>query len=176
MTDTSKLYNFAHELGNKYTALFNVYRDEKVGDFPLSFLAIYHRRDERYMISKRIKVYGVENQEIIFAAVCEDLDTDYIQNFQQTIESNVTEYVPEDNEHMSTTVLGIVIVDQDVEKRILKEVKRYRKLKFLKFGLHGWLEMYTVLVNLKDRTVHVQPKGKQFVKSLEKVVKQGVNV
>ena len=59
---------------------------------------------------------------------------------------------------MSTVVLGIVITDQDVDKKVIKEVKRYRKLKFIKFGLHGWVDMYSVLINLKDRKIYVHPE------------------
>ena len=66
MVESNKLTRFANELANKYTALYDVYRNEKLGEYTLPFYAIYRRRDERYMISKRIKVYGVENQQIVF--------------------------------------------------------------------------------------------------------------
>lgn len=176
MTKSNELSNFAIELANKYSKLYDVYRDEDLNGFSLPFYAIYRRRDERYMISKKIKVYGVENQQIVFTSTCEDVTLNYVKEYQQAIEQNISEYIPEDNEHMSTIVLGIVITESDLDEKIMKEVKRYRKLKFLKLGFHGWVEMYTVLVNLKDRTIHVHPKGKNFVQSLENGLKEGVNV
>lgn len=176
MTVSKKLSSFANDLANKYTALFDVYRDEKLDQFSLAFFAIYHRRDERYMLSKKIKVYGVENQQIVFTLICDGLTLNDIHEFQETIEKNITKYIPEKDEHMSTVVLGIVITDQNVDKKVIKEVKSYRKLKFIKFGLHGWVDMYSVLINLKDRTIYVHPKGKSFVESIEKMTKEEVNV
>lgn len=172
MNEYSNLSSFTNELANKYTAMYDVYRDEKLAEFYLPFYAIYRRRDERYMISKKIKVYGVENQQIVFTTLSEDLSTEFIHNFQSTIEEEILTYIPEDNEHMSTIVLGIVITNQDVNEKIVKEVRRYRKIKFIKYGLHGWLEIYSVLINLKDDTIHVHPKGKPFVQSIQKLLKE----
>lgn len=172
MTKTSKISTFVNELANKYTALFDVYRDEKLDEFSLPFMAIYKRRDERYMLSKKIKVYGVENQQLVFTSVCQEkITSNYIKEFQKAIEANMFEYIPEDDEHMSTIILGITVIDQEIDEKTVKEVKRFRKLKFLKFGFHGWLEMYAVLINLKDNSVYVHPKGKPFVKSIEKMLK-----
>lgn len=176
MTKSDKLFSFANDLANKYVALFDVYRDEMLGKFSLPFLAIYQRRDERYMISKKIKVYGVENQQIVFTTLCNKLTIDEVRDFQKTIEKNISEYIPENNEHMSTIVLGIIVTDQDIDEKIAKEVKRYRRLKFIKFGLHGWVEMYTVLINLQDRYTHIHSKGKSFVESIDKLLKEGEKI
>ncbi|MCU9601919.1 hypothetical protein [Pallidibacillus thermolactis] len=172
MNEANKISGFVNELANKYTPFFDVYRDEKLNDFSLPFMAIYKRRDERYMISKKIKVYGVENQQLVFTSICHNqISIEHMQRFQKAVEENMFAYIPDDNEHMSTIILCITVTDQQVDKTIIKEVKRFRKLKFLKFGFHGWIEMYKVLINLKDYTVYVHPKGKPFVKSIEKLLK-----
>jgi hypothetical protein len=127
------------------------------------------------MISKKVKVYGVENQQLVFTTVHHDKPTpDEIRNFQQAIQENMYTYIPEDNEHMSTIVLGITIIDSPLDDDVIKEVKRFRKLKFLKFGFHGWVEMYAVLINLQDSAVYVHPKGKPFVSSIQKMLMEGV--
>ena len=174
LTDSPTI--FVNELANKYTALFDVYRDQKIENFSLPFIAIYRRRDERYMISKKFKVYGVENQQIVFTTLCEKLTTSFVEDGQATMERNISKYIPEVNEHMSTTMLGIIITNQDVDGKILKEVRRYRKVKFIKFGLHGWIELYTVVINLKDNSLNVHPKGKSFVESIEKMLNEEVKV
>lgn len=169
----NKLIRFANDLANKYTVFFDVYRDEKLDEFSLPFMAIYRRRDERYMLSKKIKVYGVENQQLIFTSISEEkLTSDYLKRFQQAIEKNMFEYIPDNDEHMSTIVLGITITDQELDGKIIKEVKRSRRLKFLKFGFHGWIEMYAAVINLKNRTLYVHPKGKPFLSSIQKMLKE----
>lgn len=173
MGSQKKLQEFTNDMANKYTALYDVYRDEEIDDIPLAFLAIYKRRDERYMITKKIKVYGVENQQIIFTTVHEQkLNTDFLHHFQKAIERNATQYIPENQEHMSTIVLGVVITAQKIDDAVIKEVSRFRKLKFLKFGLHGWVEMYLVIINLHDEKVYVHPKGKMFISSIDQMFKE----
>lgn len=173
MSETINLNQFVNELANKYTTLYDVYRDEEIDSFSLPFMAIYRRRDERYMLSKKVKVYGVENLQLVFTSICkEQITLEYLKSFQQAIEKKMFQYIPNDNEHMSTIVVGITITDQEVEKETIKGVKRYRRIKFLKFGLHGWVEMYASVVSLKDRAIYVHPKGKPFVHSIEKMLKE----
>ncbi len=71
MVKDNVLHTFINDLANLYTPYFDVYRNEQLDGLPLSFLAQYRRRDERYMLSKKIKIYGIENQQIIFATACE---------------------------------------------------------------------------------------------------------
>lgn len=172
MSERSNAHNFTNELASKYTALFNVYRDEKLADLSLPFIAIYHRRDEHYMVAKRFKVYGVENQQIVFTKSYDEISIEKVQKFQQAIEENITNYIPENQDHMSTTVLGIIVTDKRVDEKVIKEVKRYRKIKFLKFGLHGWIEMFMVLIDLSQQSIHVHSKGKSFVKSIQKILEE----
>ncbi len=171
MTGMKDALSFAHDLANKYTAYFDVYRDEKLDDFSLPFYAIYRRRDERYVLSKKIKVYGIENQQLVFATVTDELTSDFLARFQQAVEQHARSYVPEKDEHMSTIVIGMIITDQAVDEKIVKEVKRYRKLKFMKFGFHGWLEIYSALINLHDQSICIHSKGKTFISSIEKMLK-----
>ena len=108
-----RLKNFANELANKYTIYFDVYRDEKIGDLPLAFIALFKRRDERYMITKKIKVYGVENQQVVFASVCEgQIPENFVRLYKDTILQNMKSFIPEDSEHMSTIVIGFIITDE----------------------------------------------------------------
>lgn len=173
MDTKKKIQAFTSKLANHYTPFFDVYRDEVIADIPLSFLAIYKRRDERYMITKKIKVYAVENQQLVFTTSCDDhLDGTFFKKLQLAMEKTAMDYIPKHEEHMSTIVLGLVVVNQHVDEAIIKEVRRFRKLKFLKFGLHGWIEMYWVLINLLDNTIAIHPKGKSFVSSIEKILKE----
>lgn len=172
MAETKAIDSFVNQLANKYTAFYDVYRDEVLGNFTLPFLAIYKGRDERYMVSKKIKIYSVENQQLIFATVCNELNKEVVKQFQTTIEKNMFSYIPNHHEHMSTVVIGMLITNQKVDQSVIKEVRLFRKLKFLKFGFHGWIEMYLVMINLYDQTIHIHPKGRSFVSSLEKRLKE----
>lgn len=164
---------FLTELMNKYTIMYDVYRDEKLDDIEMPFIAIYKRRDERYMITKKIKVYGVENQQVVFGVVPEEpLTVNFLKRFQEIINRHAEKYIPAHQEHMSTILVGLIITDQKLDPTILKEVRRFRKIKFLKYGFHGWSETYIAIINPHEKSLQVHPKGKAFVSSIEKMLRE----
>jgi hypothetical protein len=161
--------HYTHKIANRLVHFFDVYRNETLGQIPLSFMAWYKRRDERYLITKSIKVWGVENQQCIFVAACHPpLTTNYIQTFKEELINNVKQYVPEHREHMSTIFMGVLVTDQPVNRDLVKEVRRFRKLRFLKYGWHGWAEIYLTIVDLKAKEVHIHPKGGVFAEPFKK--------
>lgn len=155
---------YINEMMDKYVVFFDVYEGEKIGTTPLAFSALYKRRDEKYFITKTIKVWGMENQQCVFAATREEpLTKDFIQQFEKDIRENVNEYVGHHKEHMSTIFLGVVVTDQPVTEEFIKGVRKYRKVKFIKYGLHGWAELYLAIVDLKEEKVYVHRKGETYV-------------
>lgn len=171
MTETA-INHFINELINKYVIYFDVYRDEKIGETPLAFKALYKRRDEKYLITKTIKVWGIENQQCVFVTTPEgELTKEFIQQFEKDMQGSVNEHVVQHRDHMSTIFLGVVVTDQPVTEAFVKGVRKYRKLKFIKYGLHGWAELYLAIVDLNGEVVYVNPKGKTFAEPLEKTLK-----
>lgn len=173
MTKYCNIQTFVHDFANKYVPFFDVEKELLLGNIPLAFKAEYKRRDERYMISKKIKVWGVENQQVLFVTSLEEQVTgQHIEQFTKNIERHFKSYVPSDEDHMSTIFLGVIVTGQPVNKEVLKEVKKYRKVKFMKFGLHGWAEFYLALVHLQEGQVVIHPKGQQFVKPIETMLRE----
>lgn len=178
MMKVQTLEQFVNEMANQYTIQFNVYRDQKVGNIDLDFYAEYQRRDEKYLMSKSIKVWSVENQQYVFVKSQEKSVTkEDIRLFAKEIDRHIQSFVPEKREHMSTYFIGIIITNQDMEKEAIKEINKARKLRFVKFGWHGWTDRYIGVVQLKDRKVYVNSKGREFVKGFEEVLKKkGENI
>ena len=160
---------YVNDLMNKYVGFFDVYREDKIGETPLAFKAIYKRRDEKYFISKTIKVYGVETQQCVFVAEKQEPVTkQFFNQFEKDVRANITKYVSHHSEHMSTVFLGVIVTDQPVSSELIKEVSKYRKIQFIKFGLHGWAEIYFAIVDVKGEQVYFHRKGKTFVEPFEK--------
>src|SRR5699024_12001454 len=100
-----------------------------------------------------------ELYELVYTNPSENTVTlDACDNFHKIIESNVHEYTIKHQEHMSTVVIGLIVTDAPINYSVAKEVERYRKLKFLKFGLHGWAELYLAIVQPNEKDIIVHPK------------------
>ncbi|MFV8829420.1 hypothetical protein [Alkalihalobacterium sp. APHAB7] len=156
--------SYLDQLIEKYSRHFNVYQNKKLGCIPLSFYAEYKRRDEKYFMSKSIPIWGVDNQQYVFVWEKETkVKKDDVQMFATELLTNSKSYVPSHSEHMSSILVGVIITNQPLEKEVMKEVKKQRKLKFLKLGMNGWIECYVGLVQVEQREVYVHRKGREYM-------------
>lgn len=167
---------FINEMANQYTIQFNVYRDETIGTIPLDFYAEFQRRDEKYLMSKSIKVWGVEVQQYAFVTQEETISTEFIQRFAREIDRHIPMFVPKKQDHMSTYFVGVIVTNESVDTELIKQIKRQRKIQFLKYGLHGWADRYIAVVSIKDQRVYVHKKGREFVTAFENVLLKGAKV
>ncbi|MFC0558205.1 hypothetical protein [Halalkalibacter alkalisediminis] len=172
MTETLSK-KFVNEMANQYTLQFNVYRDEAIGSIPLDFYAEFQRRDEKYLMSKSIKVWGVEVQQYAFVTQLDEVNKESIQHFASEIDRHIPSFVPKKQDHMATYFVGVIVTNESINHEIMKQIKRSRKIQFLKYGWHGWADRYIAVVSLKDNRVYVHKKGREFVTAFENALLKG---
>lgn len=174
MMQKEAVKKFVHDLCNLYVPFFDVERNETIGRTPLAFSAVYKRRDERYMFTKKVKVWGVENQQIIFAAAPDQpISMSFVHQMIEDMQVSMKEFLPEHQEHMSTVFTAIIITDQPVDKETIQWVSKFRKVKFLKYGMHGWAEMYLSILEVPKRNIHIHKKGKPFIEPVQTFIEGG---
>jgi len=160
---------YTTDLANRYVSYFDVYRNEQLGRTPLAFMALHKRRDEKYLMTKTIKVWGVENQQCIFVASRHSpITNEFLSQFEEDIREQMMQFLPQDSEHMSTIFLGVVVTDHGVSPKLIQEVQKYRRIKFMRFGFHGWAEFFLCIVDLEENKIYFNPKSKSLVEVLEK--------
>ncbi len=160
---------FLTETANRLVASHDVHRDERLGGTRLAFLAEYRRRDEKYLLTRAARIWGVENRELLFVtAPQESVSLDFLGRFKEDMQQGAARLVEGGPEHMATVCLGTVVTDRPVVETVAREAVNYRKLKFLRFGLHGWVEMYLAVVDLGERRIDVHPKALPFVEILRR--------
>ena len=155
---------YLKDVAKRYSTFFNVHENERLGDVPLSFYAKYKRRDEKYFLAKKLNVWGLENLQLVFVVEKEDVTIADLKQLKREILSHAESFVPNDSEHMSTLFLGVIVTSGDVDDEVVKEVCSFRKIKFFKYGYHGWGEFYLALVTIPEQEVFVHRKGKEFMR------------
>ncbi|HHY22204.1 MAG TPA: hypothetical protein GX525_10100 [Bacilli bacterium] len=155
---------YLKDVAKRYTTFFNVYRNEHLGDVPLTFYAQYKRRDEKYFLTKKLNVWGIENQQVVFVIEKDHVTLADIQQLKREMLYHAESYIPKHSEHMSTSFLGVVVANGRVEESAIKAVRSFRKIKFFKYGFHGWGEFYLGIVHLPEEDLFVHRKGKEFMR------------
>ncbi|ARK29475.1 hypothetical protein [Halalkalibacter krulwichiae] len=169
----TRIETFINHMANRYTTSFNVYRDESIGAIPLNFYAEFQRRDEKYLMTKAIKVWGVETQQYTFVTHQTVVTKETLMHLAKEIDRHIPSFVPKKQEHMSTYFVGVIVTDQSIEKKVEKLVRGMRKIKFLKYGWHGWADRYIAVVSLKDREVYIHKKGEDFISTFKNALTEG---
>lgn len=165
METMQKLNPYLNEMANRYTAWFDVYRHDRLGSIPLAFSAHFKRRDEKYLVTKTIKVWSMENDQHVYVTSLDRLVTvQDIENFKQELLKIAQEQSPDRPEHMSTVHTGVIVTNEPVSQEVKRSVKKFRKLKFIKYGLHGWYEIFIGVVDTQNREAYIHSKGKEFIK------------
>lgn len=163
---------FIVKLKEIYSVLYDIETDKMLGTTPLTFQAQYRREDERYMVSRKAKVWRVENREIVFVHTPQSLLSEHtLQQFQQNMQNHFQKFIPK-TDHMSSIFIGMLLTNQPVSAHIQKAIKRFRKIKFIRFGMNGWAEFYVAVVHVANGQLLIHPKGRQFIEEIEKKLKR----
>ncbi|WP_059106162.1 hypothetical protein [Shouchella shacheensis] len=150
---------------------FDVYPSVRFGEFKLRFTAHYHRRDERYMLTKDVKVWGVENHQHFYVLEPEVLTKDCFYRFQAELDSHIAEQMNHSEEHMSSVFIGVILTNEPVPTPLMRRVRKAKKLSFLKWGLHGWAERYVVILSLREKELYSSKKARPFVEPIAQLLK-----
>lgn len=138
---------------------FDLSEERAYGGYQLDLFAESNMRTERYFAMKKFKVYAMENDEFCllkhFDMVTEDIVDGYISMLIKAIDELVT--VRED--HMSSTLTGVIVTDHLDDKALEKKIRKFRHQKSFAFGFKGWVDVRLILVDLEGCRVVASKKA-----------------
>ena len=134
----------------KYT-----YNKEEFDLFALSNI-----RNEKYMATKRIRIYAFENDEYCFMKYYKSLDEDRLGKIIDILKISINDHIKPHDEHMSSTITGILAVDNIEDSEIIKKVKKFHYQKSFALGFKGWVDVRLVLVDLNRKDVITSKRAK----------------
>ena len=73
---------FLEVLKDSYSAYYNIFPAEE-GEAPLAFRAEYIRRDERYWLTKSIKIWANETNEFAYVFSAESYDVETVKRLKR---------------------------------------------------------------------------------------------
>jgi hypothetical protein len=121
--------------------------------YSIDLFAESHLRTERYFASKKVKVYGMENDEFCFMKHFDMITEDIVDAYIEMLIGSIDDMVKLRDDHMSTIITGIIVADSVDDKNIESIVKRFRHQKSYAFGLKGWVDVRLILVDLQEKKV-----------------------
>lgn len=131
-------------------------RNTKLDLFARSFI-----RNERYIASKKLTIYAYENNEYCFIKSIETMSKESFTQFTDFLKDAVTDYVTPHEEHMSSVITGIVIMEKEPGEEMRKQFQNFKYHKSFAFGFKGWVDIRLILVVLDKGEVITNKKGRE---------------
>lgn len=158
---------FIEVLSDSYSAYYNVSPAQE-SEAPLCFRADYFSRDERYWLTKDIKIWGNETNEFAYVFSAPGYDSAAIDKAVKMALDESLPRVKPHKEHQYTNVKLIFVADS-VDRETAKHVQKLSFSKSYKFSLHGYTELKAGIVDLSTRSVSTNRAGHELVPYFSKL-------
>lgn len=152
---------YKENIKGRLSRYFNLEEKYTYSNKVFDLFAVSNVRNEKYMASKKLTIYAFENDQYFFMKYYKELKKDEFEEIVELLKNSIMDYVDPHHEHMSSTITGVLVVDELKEEDLIKSIQRFNYQKSFAFGLKGWADVGLVLVELKKGEVFKSKKVKK---------------
>ncbi|NLX62418.1 MAG: hypothetical protein GXZ06_07985, partial [Tissierellia bacterium] len=113
------------------------------------------------VLSKKIVIYAIENNEYIFIKYFDGLDDNSLKDYTESLIKSIDDIVKPDENHMSSVITGVLVTKYKPSGAILDTIKKFKYHKGFAFGFKGWVDIRLILVTMEDNHIVTNKKGKE---------------
>jgi len=147
-----------------------VYGDMPSG-LPLKAVCQHHARSEKYVLTKKAKLWAVEVNDYLYLFSTPKLEKEEAEAcILFSIEDALPKVKPH-KEHMYSFVTVVFITD-NTEQDALKFIRRRKFTKTYKFGFHGSAPLKTAVLDIGREKVVTNNMGKDLCKQIKHICKE----
>ena len=156
-------------LKDSYEAYYTIHEDAGMTvDLPLSFRADYGARDERYWLSKSVKIWAAEKNEYCYVFSAESFTPELAERCIDWAWEDGMPRVKPHSEHQCTNV-KVVFVSDCVSEEVARVVKKKHATKSYRHGLEGYSNLLTGAVDLETGKTVTNREGHELVPYFKKL-------
>ena len=154
-----------------YSAYFDIENNIYINDSYYDAVAKYHSRSEKYLLTKKAKLWAAETNEYVFFIKCNRFDCELFKKSSTDIIEQSLKMIQPHNEHMYTYISMIVIADE-IDDAAREQFIKFNFRKNFLFSLHGWTELRIAVFNLAEKTIETNSLGKELKQNFKKTLKK----
>ena len=154
-------------LKDSYAAYYSIVENLQT-ELPLGFRADYVARDERYWLTKSVKIWGNEKNEFCYVFTAPEFTPELAESCMDWALEDGLPRVKPHPEHQCTNI-KVVFVADSVSPETAKKVQKKSFTKNYKFGLHGYSNLLTGIVDLGTEKTVTNREGHELVPYFKKL-------
>ena len=162
-----KFEDYLGSLEKKLESYYDIEKNIDYRGIKIDLLATFHVKSERYILTKKAKIFGIENNEYCFIKSFSELDTQGYEQYTDLLKDAIIDYVNPHEEHMSSLITGVLVVDNSCNQDFINRIEKFKFHKSFAFGFKGWVDIALVLVLLDKGEVITNKKGKEVSKAYQ---------
>ena len=149
-----------------HEAWFDVTRDCEYAGRRFEGYAEFHSYGEKYVLSKKRKLWEVEAHEYLFFKLIDRLDEETFGDYLEFMKTQAVKKASPGPNHM-TSYISLVLIAREVERGAGRTLRKTSYHKTFKMGFHGYAEFRLCVVDLAEQQVLTNAMGKSMKKALE---------
>lgn len=150
-----------------HEAFFDVTRNYEYAGRCFGGYAEFHSLGEKYVLTKKAKLWEVAAHEYLFFTQVDVLDEAAFDDLLEFMTTKATDKVEPGPNHM-TSYVSLVIIAKSADPAVAKRLRRTSFHKTYKFGFQGWAELRLCLIDLAVKQVTTNAMGKTMRPLLER--------
>jgi|Deesub1362A_J573_1020465.scaffolds.fasta_scaffold04300_4 arginyl-tRNA--protein-N-Asp/Glu arginylyltransferase len=156
--------NYLEKLKQSYRSFFDVYTDKKINDELFNIYAKSNIKNEKYLGTKSLKIWGYENNEHCLVKTYNNkIDEENIDELVHCLRGCINILVKPHLEHMLSVITCVVVTTEGYSEKAIRKAKKVKISRAFAFGFKGWCDVRLILVDLKHNAVYTNKKGREVI-------------
>ena len=156
---------------DSYSAWYDVTRGDMGSGLPLKALCIHRFRKEKFVLSKKAKLWAVEANDYLYLFSIERLNKDQAEACVSFSIEDALPRVKPHSEHMYSFFTAVFVADE-IEQDALKFIRRRRFNKSYKLGLYGSSPLKAAALDIGKGKIVANNMGRDLRKQITNIIKE----
>lgn len=145
---------------------FDVFRNYTYANRTFPAFAEFHSHGEKYVLTKRAKLWEVDAHEYLFFQTADTLTAADVLQWTEFMTTEALKKVDPVPNHMNSYI-SLIIVANSVTEDAKKAIRKTRFHKEFNFGIRGWADLRLAVVDLSAQRVLTNAAGKEMQPAIE---------
>ena len=158
-------------LFDSYKAWYDVTSGDMGSGLPLKAICLHHSRSEKYVLSKKAKLWAVEVNEFLYLFSMQKLERNQAE---QCVSFSIEDALPRvkpHKEHMYSFITTVFVADES-EPDALDFIRRRKFNRSYRWGFHGTSPLKTVAFDIETERIVANNMGRDLCKQIRNICKE----
>ena len=156
---------------NSYRSSYDIFPGDKASGLPLKAVCQHHTRSEKYVLSKKAKLWAVEVNDYLYLFSVPKLEKEQAEACVLFSIKDALPNVKPHKEHMYSFITAVFVADE-AEYDALKLIKRRRFNKSYKLGIYGSSPLRTAALDIGQEKIVTNNMGRDLRTQIKNICKE----